>query len=61
LDGFFAYPLPDVVAELRTALYPPLAEIANRWNAAMKIDVRFPSDHAVAQIPGRRRQRLNNA
>ena len=42
---YFAYPLPDTVAALRTALYPPLAAIANRWNAAMGIAVRYPDGH----------------
>jgi hypothetical protein len=43
---YFAYPLPEPVAALRTSLYPPLAPIANRWNAAMGIDVRYPAAHA---------------
>ena len=42
---YFAYPLPAVVANLRTVLYPSLAPIANRWNEAMRIDVRFPARH----------------
>ena len=42
---YFAYPLPDTVAALRTALYPRLIPVANRWNALMGIDVRYPDAH----------------
>jgi hypothetical protein len=44
---YFAYPLPAVVAALRVSLYPPLAQVANRWNEAMDLDVRFPNEHAA--------------
>ncbi|MBO9356079.1 proline hydroxylase [Bordetella petrii] len=43
---YYAYPLPEPVAQLRAALYPRLAPLANRWNEAMGIDVRFPAGHA---------------
>src|SRR5262249_26747876 len=43
---YFAYPLPDLVADLRSALYEPLAAIANRWHKAMGVDRSFPGDHA---------------
>jgi hypothetical protein len=42
---YFAYPLPDPVAVLRSALYPRLAPIANGWNEALGIGTRFPSSH----------------
>jgi hypothetical protein len=43
---YFSYPLPDVVAHLREALYPRIAPIGNRWNAAMGVDVSYPSTHS---------------
>jgi hypothetical protein len=43
---YFAYPLPDLIEGLRTALYPRLAPIANHWNELMRIDVRYPAGHA---------------
>jgi uncharacterized protein len=42
---YFAYPLPEVLAALRPALYAHLAPIANHWNDALGIDSRYPPDH----------------
>ena len=40
---YFTYPLPEIVAGLRAALYPRLAPLANRWNASMGIEVQYPA------------------
>jgi hypothetical protein len=42
---YFAYPLPGPIAELRAALYTPLAAIANRWYEAMALEPHFPASH----------------
>jgi hypothetical protein len=44
---YFSYPLPDAVASLRDTIYPRLVPIANRWNAAMGNEVRYPDTHAA--------------
>ena len=44
---YFSYPLPAFVARLRTALYPRLVPIANRWHAAMGVESQFPDCHAA--------------
>jgi hypothetical protein len=42
---YFNYPLPALVASFRTAVYPRLVPIANRWNEAMRIEIRYPEKH----------------
>jgi len=44
---YFAYPLPELVSDLRTAIYPRLAATANRWNEAMGVKIRYPDDHSA--------------
>jgi uncharacterized protein len=39
---YFRYPLPDLIAELRDALYCRLAPIANRWHAALGEERHYP-------------------
>jgi hypothetical protein len=42
---YFSYPLPQVIAEMRPLLYARLVDVANRWNEAMGIDIRYPESH----------------
>ena len=42
---YFSCPLPELIAELRPALYAQLHGIANRWNETMAIDIRYPERH----------------
>jgi hypothetical protein len=45
---YFANPLPELVAELRTTAYPHLAEVANRWAEALGENApRYPREHAA--------------
>lgn len=43
---YFSYPLPDLIATLRTNIYPHLAPVANRWSEAMRTGVSYPAKHA---------------
>ena len=42
---YFSYPLPSIVQGMRSVLYRELAPIANQWNQAMGIEVRYPREH----------------
>lgn len=42
---YFSYPLPPLILQLRTTLYPLLAPIANHWHERMRVDVHFPESH----------------
>ncbi len=42
---YFCYPLPALIAQMRPLLYAQLRDVANRWNEAMGIDIRYPEGH----------------
>ena len=41
---YFDHPLPEAITTLRTAFYPPLAEVANTWAERLGDPERYPSD-----------------
>lgn len=43
---YFNYPLPDIIQQIRTNIYPKLVPIANMWFRALNIDKQFPLKHA---------------
>lgn len=43
---YFAYPLPSPVHATRSALYPHIAPLANRWYERMGLEPCFPDKHA---------------
>jgi hypothetical protein len=43
---YFKYPLPEMLQDLRTALYARLADIANAWSERMRMEQRYPPTHA---------------
>lgn len=42
---YLNYPLPDLIQQIRTDIYPHLASIANVWFKALNIDKTFPAKH----------------
>lgn len=44
---YFSYPLPELIAGMRNALYERLAPIANGWNERLGIAMRYPARHAA--------------
>ncbi len=60
---YYGYPLPEMIGRLRETVYPNLVPIANRWNEIMRIETRYPPDHAdfIDTMPCRRAASSNAA
>jgi hypothetical protein len=43
---YYKYPLLPRITQIRTDWYPPLAEIANRWNSRLNISGSYPAEHS---------------
>ncbi|HMG02635.1 MAG TPA: 2OG-Fe(II) oxygenase [Edaphobacter sp.] len=46
---YYSYPLPALIEELRGALYPQLAPIANEWSRALGQSTVYPAEHRQFQ------------
>jgi len=46
---YFAYPLPPLIQQIREAVYPHLAGVANLWMEVLRQDERFPDNFAALQ------------
>lgn len=44
---YFNYPLPSLLQQLREAVYPYLAPVANQWMKALRIPQQYPDTHAA--------------
>jgi hypothetical protein len=42
---YFDYPLPDLIGNLRMALYLRLSDVANEWNERLGVAERYPRTH----------------
>lgn len=42
---YFNYPLPNIIQQIRTNVYPHLAPIANAWFKVLNIGTQFPLEH----------------
>ena len=44
---YFKYPLPDLIGEMRSALYAHAATFANEWNRRINVYARYPEQHSA--------------
>jgi hypothetical protein len=42
---YYAYPLPQPIAELRTSLYSRLSPVANQWETVLQGKITYPAGH----------------
>jgi len=42
---YFKYPLPSLIADLRSELYAQIVPFANAWNERMNVATRYPDEH----------------